>query len=429
MKNKIVFSLLLVFLFIRIISVVFFADKHSVKNDQLQYHKYATAILENRDWLTNPDFTGHSRPPVYPLFLALIYLIFGRDNFLAVYFIQSIISVITCYYIFLLSLRIIDRKNALFALIWSGLYFFYIRFSMFLLRESLVIFLLLLFFFYLYDLLISKDPKKSSFWIFTLSFSLLIHLDPRYLFYLPFLPILFMIYRPFLKSLKKYFTFLGIIILLMIPWTIRNYLAYDGFVLISTRTLNLSNNISSRQDSFSFIKILNCGNINRTEIAKYPTEQIREAVKRGENPLNYQEEELEAIKKDIYPDSTFLGRKWFNFVQFWEPCDFKMSYRPFPDGRFDGINSLKYNSKMMISYGLLLPFMLISIIDMIRRKKKIIYFLLFPLLIQTILHVILWGVYRYRVPVDAFIIILGTNGMILTHKFLFIKEETSKALN
>ncbi|MCK4695968.1 MAG: glycosyltransferase family 39 protein [Candidatus Cloacimonetes bacterium] len=429
MKNKIVFSLLLVFLLIRIISVVFFADKHSVKNDPLQYHKYATAILENRDWLTNPDFTGHFRPPVYPLFLALIYLIFGRGNFLAVYFIQSIISVITCYYIFLLCLRIIDRKNALFALIWSGLYIFYIRFSRFLLRETLVIFLLLIFFFYLYDLLISKDPKKSSFWIFTLSYSLLIHLDPRYLFYLFFLPILFMIYHPLLKSIKKYFIFLGVIILLMIPWMIRNYLTYDGLVLISTRTFNLSNNISSRQDNFSFLKILNFDKIKGTKYEKYPTEEIREAVKRGENPLNYEKQELEAIKKDIYPDSTFWGRKWFHFVQFWEPFDFKMSYRPFPDGRFDRKRSLKYNIIIMISYGLLLPFMLISIINMIRRKKKIIYFLLFPLLIQTILHVILWGVYRYRVPVDAFIIILGTNGMILTYKFLFIKEETSKVLN
>ena len=429
MMNKIVLFLLLVFLFIRVIGVIFLADKLYTNIDSVQYYKYATAILENSTWLTNPDFEGHFRPPGYPLFLTLVFMIFGKDNFLAVYMIQSIISVIICYYIYLLSLRLIDRKNALIAFIWSGLYIFYILFSKLILREMLVLFLLLIFFFYFYDMLISKDHKKSSFWIFTLSYSLLIHVDPRYLFYLPFLPILIMIYRPELKYFKKYFIFLGIIILLMIPWTIRNYLAYDGFVLISTKTFNLSNKISSPQDNFSYLKILNFDKIKETKYEKYPTEEIREAVKRGENPLNYKDQELEAIKKNIYPDSTFLGRKWFNFVQFWEPCDFKMSYRPFPDCRFDRIRSTRYNIIILISYGLLLPFMLISIINMIRRKKKIVYLLLFPILVQTLLHIILWGVYRYRLPVDAFIIILGTNGMILTYKFLFIKEEISKAVN
>jgi len=411
MKNKNIRIILFIFLLLRVFVALFLTDFKHIKDDAVGYHNYSLNILENKEWLTNPDFRGNSRPPVYPLFLALIYLIFGKGNFLAVYLVQSLINALSCYLIYRLSLLIIGAKSAIFALIWSGFYLLYIHFSRLLLRETMIIFLLMIFFNSLFTQLKSLKSTKKNFWILLISYFLLIHIDSRYLFYLPFIPLIMLIYIPMKQTIKKYSVFLGLLILLMIPWTIRNYIAYDGLVLINTRTLNLGGKEKGFLDNITFIKYLNKGKIDYTEIPRYPNAEIRKAVKAGENPLNYNEQELEAIRKDIYPDSSFIGRKWFHFTQFWEPFDFKLSYRPFPDGRFDGIWSLRHNLTSFVSYGILLPFMLVGVFFMVRNKNRNIWFLIIPLFIQNLLHVILWANYRYRVPVDAFVIILGTHGM------------------
>lgn len=73
----------------------------------------------------------------------------------------------------------------------------------------------------------------------------------------------------------------------------------------------------------------------------------------------------------------------------------------------------------MLYYGTLLPFMLFAIYYLFREKNKFLIFLTFPLIIQTLLHVLQWGLGRYRMPIDSFIIILGTYGIfIIVEKFL-----------
>ena len=148
-KTKLILFLLLFFFLLRVGVVIIAGQKASdfTGDDCVSYNGFATAILQNSDWLINPDFIGDYRPPVYPVFIAIIYAIFGMNNFLAVYIFQAIISTLTCFYIYQFAKKIFNDKVALLSLIWSGLYISYLLYASMLLRETLIIFFVIVFFY------------------------------------------------------------------------------------------------------------------------------------------------------------------------------------------------------------------------------------------------------------------------------------------
>jgi len=409
-SNNVVLYLLSCFLIIKVGVVILTNDNNLATGDGISYNGYATAIVQNNDWLTNPDFTGDYRPPAYPILIACIYSIFGIENFVAVYIMQAIISTLTCFYVYKFSRKIFNNKAALLSLIWSGLYIFNFKYTGFLLRETLIFFLLIIFFYYLYLYLTDNQHKKQNNWLSIVFYFLLIHTDPRYLFFLPFLLLLFIIYQPIWIGLKKYLFFLGISLLLMVPWTIRNYVAYDAFVLINTRTIDL-------RDSKVSIR-LNRLSIKKDTIANidYPTEKERKIIKDGNNPSNRSIEEIEAIRKDKQAPNSSMGRRIWNLKAFWRPWKFSADYTP--SGEFNGNWSLRHNVSSILSYGILLPFMIYSVIYLFKKKEKIIWVLLFPIVVQSLLHILMWGKERYRNPIDSFIIILGTYGIYIISGFI-----------
>jgi len=146
---------------------------------------------------------------------------------------------------------------------------------------------------------------------------------------------------------------------------------------------------------------------------KYPREEERLAIEQGFNPEKRTPEEIKAIKQGKCAARDVKSKLIFNLIGLWKPFRFWSGYRNFPDGRFFGPWSLKHNASSIICYGLLLPFMILSIGYLVFKRAKIVFFLTFPLLIQTLLHLLQHGRERYRVPVDSFIIILGTMGMVI----------------
>ena len=219
-KNKLLL-LLSFFLFLRF-ACSYFWGWGEIINDGTGYNDYALAILNKADWLLNPNFGGNSRPPVYPLFLSLIYSIFGAENLLAVYFFQSIISIFTMYFIFKLSSAIFGEKISYLPLIWAGLYPYYNFYAGRILRETLLYFLIIYAFYCLYVFLTNNESthmlKKAVLWKFIIALTLLVHTDARYLFYIPFISILFVINKNFRIGIKQYFIVLGLLILMLIPW-------------------------------------------------------------------------------------------------------------------------------------------------------------------------------------------------------------------
>jgi len=130
------------FLLLRLVYAVAFGAGVVPSDDSFAYNLYAVKILESPHWYLSNDFGAHGREPGYPLFLALIYLVFGKENFIAVHITQAFISLGTVVMIARLAYRFFDRKAAYIALFWSGLHVFYIYYCGTLIRETLIVFLI-----------------------------------------------------------------------------------------------------------------------------------------------------------------------------------------------------------------------------------------------------------------------------------------------
>jgi 4-amino-4-deoxy-L-arabinose transferase-like glycosyltransferase len=410
--EKKILSLLILFFLIRIIFIFASGGNNiAIPPDGTGYIAYAKTILTDPGWIMRADFQDSFRAPIYPLFLSFVYRIFGVNN-IFVYVIQSLINTFLILAIYKFAQRFFNEKVALLSFIWAGIYFWYINYSCKILRESLVFFLFFISFYYLWDIIenIKKRNGYLSFLAFVLSWSILIHTDPKFLFYLPFLGLIFLIFMPFKKAVIRYLLFLTILVLVGFPWFVRNYKVYNGPVIISER-------VDLRDIKKTYIsKAATLGREKRNKIynKEYPSELERIQIKNGLNPNNRSTQEVLAILDNVYPTKNFLEREMFYFRDLWFPYRFESEYRPWPDCRFcpKSILNLRKIGKL-IFYGSLLPFMVLSIIYFTKKKQIKYYFLIIPIVIQTILHLLTWSQFRYRIPVDAFVIILGCNGMYI----------------
>lgn len=427
--NSKLLLILSLFFLVRIIYSYIWGWMDPNLGDGITYNNYALAILNQSDWLTNPIFHGNNREPVYPIFLALIYTIFGTQNLFAVYFFQSVIGVLTIYYIFKLSSSVFDEKKSYLSLFWAGFYVFYIMYTGKILRESLLLFLIIFSFYHLW-IFLDKDKKPGfirdiNLWKFIIAFTILLHADARFLFYIPFISILFIIYKNFWIGIKQYLSVLVIVILLLIPWTIRNYIAYGGFVLINTMTLDArQENVSIRFNLLDTRKIthpysdgLHFLSFNKN----YPSEEERQLIKEGKNPNNRPDYEIDLIKKDVYPASTFLGRKLYNVISMWSPVRFWWDYRPFPDAGLNRPWSLRHNLISIFLYGTLLPFVFFGLFYLFRKRHKAAWFLIFPIVVHFLLHFLTFGEERYRHYIEPFTIIIACYSIVVVKEL--IKEK------
>jgi len=89
--------------------------------------------------------------------------------------------------------------------------------------------------------------------------------------------------------------------------------------------------------------------------------------------------------------------------------------------RFEVPWSAKHNVSVGFTYGLLLPFFLIGAVLIIRNRDKKNLFVLALLILYTFIHtVVAHSRNRYRVYMDAFIIIIAFYG--LTYVYSLIKQ-------
>jgi 4-amino-4-deoxy-L-arabinose transferase-like glycosyltransferase len=197
-------------------------------HDEAEYDQLACSILDGKGF-TRPDGSPTaSRPPLYPVLVALIYWLFGPGD-TAVFLIQGILHATTCVLIYFMGRIIYGNPVGLIAGLGGALYPMLIFPAHDLLSESLLVFL---FTTALFVLCANRGRYRMTFWAgFLLALSLLT--KPVALFAVPFFAI--WIWRnQYEKKLKAVCLFLLAIVLVLLPWTVRNYRAFDTFVPFTT---------------------------------------------------------------------------------------------------------------------------------------------------------------------------------------------------
>lgn len=389
---------------------------------------------------------SHLVGPGFPLIIALLFSIFG-NTILPIIIFNAIISALLSILIFYLGKLVFSREVGLFSAIWSVFFAQYIFFVPYILKEILFCFLfVLLFIFYLKS--INEKKIGWSLVIFGLTYIYLIHTDERFFVYFPIFFIFFIFFdkNNWKDGFKKGLIFFIMTIILMIPWSIRNYKVYNRPVILTERTAkftdglfgynsNYINKLKKKKEMktkvYEQIDVLfDYYSYNLVDSVDLSNENINSILAKENLLPNYlgtlQKIWLKGeLKYNIKPHKfSFFRSKFEEFKEYWRPYRFSPGF--VADGyRFAKPWSMKHNIAQGITYGLLLPFFILSIYYIFKTKNNFGVIILIIIFIHMVIHVFLsWVVNRYRVPTDAFIIICSFYGLIS-----FIDDMKNKVFN
>lgn len=351
--------------------------------DEVRYRRIALSLVQGKGY--DSAFTA----PVYPLFLTGVYSVFG-DSHLVVRIVQAIIGTISVLIIYLLGKIIFSVGVGLTAASLSAVYPLFIFFTGLLLTETLFILLFLCLIYLLQKMLLER---KTSYAVLSGILSgVCILIKPVLTYFLPlFFLILFLVSKDKKRVMGNGFLLFIMIAMVLSPWIGRNYLRFGAFIPLTTgggMTLYESNNPRATGGPA-------CENIVWTPEMK------------GMNEIEldgYFKEE--AIKFISNHPKRFLNLAVIKFLRFWSLIPNAREY-----------TSLFYRAISLLSYG---PVLLLAIFGLIRSRKmwlKLIPLYL-PIIFFSLVHLVILGSIRYRLPLDPYLILFASYGIIVLVKRL-----------
>ncbi|CAN5397018.1 hypothetical protein BH10BAC5_BH10BAC5_11500 [soil metagenome] len=428
-ERKFLIVLFIVALVIRVSFSVVSYNRNVMErfSDDKGYMENAQQVIAQGPLLLNTKaidewFVG----PGLPYIMAGLMLLFGK-SWLVIFLFNSLLGSSNCVLSYFLAKKV--TGSHIIGVISSVWFCFYVLFIKYIPTAGKEPWMLLLFGLTIY-LIISVSEVKNylRLTVMIFAFTYLIHLDERFFGFFPI--IIFYLY--YLNNNKKlglkhsiFFTIS--VLILMVPWLVRNYYVYQKIVILTPRTEHLTDPIFGYKGSNY---IITDGQQMRWFISESDLDSIQYHGKvTFENGEIIEQSELDALRKGIRPKRMSAMESYIsNFIILWKPVDFQESF--VENGyKFDGKWSWKHNLSSFLTYGILIPFAFIGFYFLYRRNKKIACFLLFIIFYYTLLHVffIPITVNRYRVPIDIFIIILGACGIYRTN--LILKEKNNNKLN
>jgi 4-amino-4-deoxy-L-arabinose transferase-like glycosyltransferase len=159
------------------------------------------------------------RAPLYPLFLRLVYSVFGDFNYVAVFVIQGVIGAVTSILMYAAVARVCNRKAGLIAAAIFAVYPHFIMYNITTLTETLGILCVVTMMF-----IASTDiPDARKVTALAVATGLGALLKPAFLFFVP----------GFLATVRRRRVFILLLVSVIAPWTIRNAVVHRRFVPIS----------------------------------------------------------------------------------------------------------------------------------------------------------------------------------------------------
>ena len=355
--------------------------------DQVSYDALARSLLNGQGYSFTKNwypFTPPNTPTahwsfLYPLYLAGIYAVTGYHP-LAARLIQGAVGgALLCFLVYKIGRRVADENTGLVAAGLAAVYGYFIYYNVALMTETLSVVLILI------TLYLSMELKENPIpirWVgLGLSLGLAALLRQTVLLFAPFL--LFWLFTELRARGIRWWYFalpVAIIFLVIIPWTLRNYLVYREFLLLNSNAgyaLYASNNP-------------NLGIDWRNELVVVPVPE--ELVGQNEAQLDraLTQKGLEFILADPKRYLWLTLNKTLEYVRFWPSSD---------SSRISNLNRV-------LSFGLYLPFMVLGLGLSVARWRNFIPLYLF-ILIHTGIHLLSWPSPRYRLPVDAVLMVFA----------------------
>jgi len=341
-------------------------------------------------WIEPRELTsGMIIAPLLPVMVTLCTKLFS-DFAVPLYVYNALITSLVVPVLYFIAKELFNKGTALMISLWGVFFPEFFKYSPYILKESTVFFLLPLIVLLLLKSI--RETQKERYVIYAaITFTILIHTDERFIFYLPFFALIFFFIKPlnFKTLLKSWTLWFGIIILLGIPWGIRNYKVYDQVVLISPRTTAFTSYLWGKK-------------ITHLEYNSY-----EDVLARNKERYGHRFEEYYKHRTDIAPREYSKAEvKIKAFINFWQPAYFKPTFITY-GYRFQKW-SVAHNMASILFYGIFLPFYILGFLLLIKKRKFSGIFLASIPLIHSLLHAYMVSpLERYRSPVTFIIVVTG----------------------
>ncbi len=195
------------------------------KGDSVTYDIIASNMLNGKGFCIHEQ-APVSLHPLYPVFLSLIYKIFGHNYFIVQLFL-AVFFAITCAVIYLIGAGVFNERAGFIAAIFTSAYPPLFGLSRLMLTESLFIMFLYASIFSL--LFFIKTNKAWALFLSSILLGLSILARPQ-IFYFPAIVIALLFWLfPVKKTILLSLLFGFGILLCLTPWTIRNYIVFKDF--------------------------------------------------------------------------------------------------------------------------------------------------------------------------------------------------------
>jgi hypothetical protein len=378
-------------------------DAPSQLTDQRSYHWLGARLIEGHGFSFAGDwypFTRAETPTahwsyLYSLFIAGIYALFG-PNPLAARVLQAILGgLLLPWMVYRLARTIFSssplveeqsKTVALLAALMTAVYAYFVLYAATIMTETLFISVLLWSLersIRLADRIRQPQPTASLLLpgvVLGLSLGIAALLRQSILPWVPVLFLYLLVVGWRAKRLRSSVVTLGlaglVLVACILPWTIRNYLVYNQFLLLNSNAGYAMYSAQHPMHGTSF-REFDAAPLPDSVWGRSEPELDRELMRAGiqfvlDDPGRYLLLSLSRLRA---------------FFEFW----------PTPD------TTLLHNVGRAGSFGLFLPFILYGLILVLRdpalRRRYSLVFLFAAF--YTLLHLLTWAMVRYRLPVDA----------------------------
>ncbi|GEM_PF-772164 len=373
--------------------------------DTVHWDKAASAILNGEGFGTGYSFSSlgfdkeYSLEPAYPIFLAGIYGVFGR-NFLIVRIFQCLMGAAVCYLVFLIGAKVFNRNAGIIASAIAAFYPLHIFISGMLYPTLLFTFFIAMTIFSLLKI----DESESYLYpiLAGLFLALATQTIPIIFAFYPFAAfwLLAFVKKPHAQRWKHLLVTFSIAFLALLPWTIRNYLVFGKIVPVrasfSDQLLKVKVNVDSDMKVDLYKDDVKNSGIGQTELGR----QIESM--QSKNFWN----KISSVVLDN--PRNFLKRYIGEFFHFW-------IFYPDPDRV---ITKNKYLSPFTkwVSIFSFSPIFLFSIIGLfgskrVLRNSILLVFIIFSLVLAYSFFITQM---RYRIPIEPYMIIFAGIGLIIS---------------
>lgn len=383
---------------VRLISVMNLPNQfRKPATDDAEYDISAMNLLEGRGLIDiNTGLPTSWRVPMYPLFLASIYSVFGH-NYGAVRVIQSIMGALLCLILFFIAKEIFGKTVGYICasiLTFYQPFIFYAHWGgpAFLFSENLFTFLLALLILFLVRGSYSQFTLKNSvvcgilLGLSTLTRPL-IGLFPIFIIILFFFKYKFSFKTTLMKILPLMVSFIFVIL----PWSARNYFVHRAFIPFSTEggfALLSSNNPYVRGGGLVKLDRL----FTEEELTRL------NSMTEVEKDRFYRKNATEFISKNYNKLPKLFCRK---LLVFWD------LYTTYYDSNNNRTRS--YN----IWFATVFMFGIVGILKSIKSKLNLGGSLLILLLLYFCIMILIFnGEARFRYPIEPYVIIFASVGIL-----------------